>query len=76
MVESPKDTDMPKKKETKDFDYIGAVSQLEEIARKVESPDCSLADIDANIRRSEAIIGACRAWLRGLRERTEKTEQL
>lgn len=53
------------------FEYDKAVEELEKIAEKVESPDVSLQEIDAGIKRSEEILESCRAWLRGVRERTE-----
>jgi exonuclease VII small subunit len=51
------------------FDYNKAVEELESIAAKVEDPDTGIDDIDRYIRRSEELIGACRAYLRGAREK-------
>ena len=51
------------------FDYNKAVEELESIAAKVEDPDTGIDDIDRYIRRSEELIEACRAYLRGARER-------
>lgn len=56
--------------ENKKFEYDKALEELEKIAAKVESPDVSLAEIDAGIKRSEEILKACREWLRGIREHT------
>ena len=51
------------------FDYNKAVEELESIAAKVEDPDTGIDDIDRYIRRSEELIEACRAYLRGAREK-------
>ena len=51
------------------FDYKKAVEELESIAVKVEDPQTGIDDIDKYIRRSEEIIEACRAYLRGSREK-------
>ncbi len=52
------------------FDYAAAVAELEKIASTVENPETPIDDIDKYIRRSEKLIADCRAWLRGVRERT------
>ena len=51
------------------FDYNKAVEELESIAAKAEDPDTGIDDIDRYIRRSEELIEACRAYLRGAREK-------
>lgn len=53
------------------FDYAKAVEELEAIAAKVEDPQTGIDDIDRCIRRSEELIAACRAYLRGVRERLD-----
>lgn len=53
----------------KRFEYTKAIEELESIAAKVEDPDTGIDDIDRYIRRSEELIEACRAYLRGARER-------
>jgi len=53
------------------FDYAKAVEELEAIAAKVEDPQTGIDDIDRYIRRSEELIAACRAYLRGVRERLD-----
>ena len=53
------------------FDYKKAIEELESIAAKVEDPDTGIDDIDRYIRRSEELIEACRAYLRGAREALE-----
>ena len=52
-----------------EFDYAKAVEELESIAAKVEDPDAGIDDIDRYIKRSQELIEACRAWLRGAREK-------
>lgn len=51
------------------FEYTKAVEELESIAAKVEDPNTGIDDIDKYIRRSEELIEACRAYLRGVREK-------
>ncbi len=57
------------------FDYNEAVEELEAIAAKVEDPNTGVEDIDKYIRRSEELIEKCRAYLRGAREKLNKTEE-
>lgn len=54
------------------FDYDRAVAELEQIALKVEDPSTGLGEIDRYIRRSDELIAQCRAYLRGIREKTEE----
>lgn len=57
------------------FDYTKAVAELEAIAAKIEDPQTGIDDIDKCIRRSSELIEACRAYLRGTREKlNELTE--
>lgn len=58
-----------------EFDYTKAVGELEAIALKVEDPQTSIDEMEAGIRRSEELIGQCRAYLRGVRERLEESEK-
>ena len=51
------------------FDYTKAIEELEAIAAKVEDPQTGIDDIDKYIKRSEELVEACRAYLRGARER-------
>lgn len=53
------------------FDYAKAVEELEVIAAKVEDPQTGIGDIDRYIKRSEELIAACRAYLRGAREKLD-----
>ncbi len=53
------------------FDYAKAVEELEAIAAKVEDPQTGIGDIDRCIKRSEELIAACRAYLRGAREKLD-----
>lgn len=54
-----------------EFDYAKAVEELEAIALKVEDPQTGIDDIDRYIKRSEELISACRAYLRGAREKLD-----
>ena len=54
-----------------EFDYAKAVEELEAIASKVEDPQTGIDDIDRYIKRSEELILACRAYLRGAREKLD-----
>ena len=54
------------------FDYTKAIEELEAIATKVEDPQTGLEDIDKYIKRSEELISACRAYLRGAREKLDQ----
>lgn len=54
------------------FDYAKAVEELESIAAKVEDPQTGLDDIDKYIKRSKELLEACRAYLRGAREKLEE----
>ncbi len=58
------------------FDYNEAVAELEAIAAKVEDPGTGIEDIGRYIKRSEELIGKCRAYLRGIRENMNKTETI
>ena len=57
------------------FDYAKAVKELEEIAAKVEDPATKLDDIDALVTRSNALLKACREYLRGVKDRIDKLEE-
>ena len=54
-----------------EFNYTKAVEELEAIAAKVEDPQTGIDDIDRYIKRSEELIEACRAYLRGAREKVD-----
>jgi len=53
------------------FDYKKALTELEDIAKKVEDPSTGLGDIDKYIARADALIASCREYLRTARERIE-----
>ena len=53
------------------FEYTKAIEELETIAAKVEDPKTGIDDIDKYIKRSQELIEACRAYLRGAREKLE-----
>ena len=50
------------------FDYTKAIEELEAIAAKVEDPSTGIGDIDKYMKRSQELVEACRAYLRGARE--------
>lgn len=50
------------------FDYKKAVEELEAIAAKVEDPKTGIDEIDKYLKRSQELLEACRAYLRGARE--------
>lgn len=56
------------------FDYAQAVEELESIAAKVEDPATALGDIERYVKRSQELIEACRAYLRGVRGRIDSIE--
>lgn len=49
------------------FEYSKAIEELEAIAAKVEDPSTCIGDIDKYMKRSQELIEACRAYLRGAR---------
>ena len=53
------------------FEYAKAIEELEAIAAKVEDPKTGIDDIDKYIRRSHELMEACRAYLRGAREKLD-----
>jgi len=59
---------------SEEFDYVKAVEELEAIAAKVEDPRTGIDDIDRYIRRSEELVEACRAYLRGARAKLENMD--
>ena len=54
-----------------EFDYAKALEELERIAEKVEDPSTAIDDIDKYIRRSDALVGRGREYLRTLRTKTD-----
>lgn len=50
------------------FDYVKAVEELEAIASKVEDPQTGIGEIEKYMKRSEELVAACRAYLRGVRD--------
>ena len=55
----------------KQFEYTKAIEELEAIAAKVEDPKTGIDEIDKYIKRSEELVEACRAYLRGVRDKLE-----
>ena len=52
----------------KEFDYAKAVEELEAIAAQGEDPKTGIDEIDKYLKRSQELLEACRAYLRGARE--------
>ena len=50
------------------FEYSKAIEELEAIAAKVEDPSTGIGEIDRYMKRSQELLEACRAYLRGARE--------
>lgn len=63
--------DAKKQTMTERFDYMKAVEELEAIAAKVEDPSTGVGDIDRYVRRSKELLEACRAYLRGTKEKLD-----
>ena len=59
----------------KNFDYLEALSRLEQIAVKVEDPATGLPEIEGCLKESSELVGACRKYLRELRDGWEKPEE-
>ena len=57
------------------FDYAKAITELEEIAKKVENPETKLDDIDALVARSKDLLKQCRDYLRTVKERIDSIEE-
>ncbi|MBE6251467.1 MAG: hypothetical protein E7111_07425 [Bacteroidales bacterium] len=55
----------------KEFDYTKAIAELEAIAAKVEDPKTGVDDIDKYVKRSKELLEACRAYLRGTKEKLD-----
>ncbi|MGN1046687.1 MAG: exodeoxyribonuclease VII small subunit [Candidatus Cryptobacteroides sp.] len=55
------------------FNYTEAVRELERIAEIVENPETGIDDIDKYIKRSDELISACRAYLRGMKDHINST---
>ncbi len=53
----------------KEFDYAKAIEELETVAARVEDSQTGIDDMEKYIRRSEELVEACRAYLRGAREK-------
>ena len=54
---------------TKNCDVKFHIEELETIAARVEDPQTGIDDMEKHIRRSEELVEACRAYLRGAREK-------
>ena len=61
--------------EEQKFDYAAAMTELEQIAAKVEDPATGLDDIDALVARSKVLIKACRDYLRSVKEKIDSLSE-
>ena len=57
-----------------DFNYKEALKELEAIAVKVEDPATGVDDIDKYIARADALVKACREYLRSVRAAADDME--
>lgn len=57
------------------FDYAKAISELDEIAAKVENPETKLDDIDALVGRSKELLKQCREYLRTVKEKIDSLDK-
>ena len=51
------------------------MTELEQIAAKVEDPATGLDDIDALVARSKVLIKACRDYLRSVKEKIDSLSE-
>jgi exodeoxyribonuclease VII small subunit len=65
--------DKNKNIKSKKFDYTESITELEEIAKKIESPDTGIDEIAKYVKRSETIVRACREYLRALQDDIDNT---
>ena len=59
----------------KKSDYTKTVTELDEIAPKVEDPATSLDDIGALVKRSKELIESCRKYRRTVRDSIEDSKE-
>ncbi|MBQ3814013.1 MAG: exodeoxyribonuclease VII small subunit [Bacteroidales bacterium] len=57
------------------FDYAKAISELDEIAAKVENPETKLDDIDVLVGRSKELLKQCRDYLRTVKEKIDSLDK-
>ena len=55
------------------FDYNAAVGELERIEAKVQDPSTPLDETGALLERSKELVGACRKYLRSVRDGLDET---
>lgn len=64
------------KKSVKEMEYQQAVAELEEIIRRVESPDVPLSDVSGELKRAMVLVKHCREALKGYeKEFTDLTKE-
>ena len=57
------------------FGYAKAISELDEIAAKVENPETKLDDIDVLVGRSKELLKQCRDYLRTVKEKIDSLDK-
>ena len=57
------------------FDYAKAISELDEIAAKVENPETKLDDNDVLVGRSKELLKQCRDYLRTVKEKIDSLDK-
>ncbi len=57
------------------FDYAKAISELDEIAAKVENPETKLDDIDVLVGRSKELLKQCKDYLRTVKEKIDSLDK-
>ncbi len=57
------------------FDYAKAISELDDIAAKVENPETKLDDIDVLVGRSKELLKQCRDYLRTVKEKIDSLDK-
>lgn len=56
-----------------EFSYDAAMEELERIVEKVESGECKLDELTAEIKKAAELITKCKQKLRGIEEEIDKT---
>lgn len=49
--------------ETQELTYTQAVSELEELVKKMQAPDCSIDNLSAYTKRAKVLLDVCRQKL-------------
>jgi len=59
--------------EQEEFSYDAAMEELESIVAKVESGECKLDELTAEVKKAAELITKCKQKLRGIEEEIDKT---